>query len=109
MAIQTFERFEVFILERLLRSGRHVFFFSSRRRHTRFDCDWSSDVCSSDLKAILVGLGLPTRQKARDLEIEVPSFRRDLAMEDDLVEEIVRVWGYDKLPSVVPGDRKSVV
>src|SRR5260370_7490838 len=28
-----------------------VFFFSSRRRHTRFKCDWSSDVCSSDLKA----------------------------------------------------------
>src|SRR2546430_6522357 len=28
------------------------FFFSSRRRHTRFDCDWSSDVCSSDLRAI---------------------------------------------------------
>src|SRR2546430_8698504 len=26
------------------------FFFSSRRRHTRFDCNWSSDVCSSDLK-----------------------------------------------------------
>src|SRR5256886_9375985 len=25
------------------------FFFASRRRHTRFDCDWSSDVCSSDL------------------------------------------------------------
>src|SRR5260370_28756105 len=25
------------------------FFFSSRRRHTRFKCDWSSDVCSSDL------------------------------------------------------------
>src|SRR5256886_10921143 len=29
---------------------RVVFFFSSRRRHTIFDCDWSSDVCSSDLK-----------------------------------------------------------
>src|SRR2546430_4776933 len=28
------------------------FFFSSRRRHTRFDCDWSSDVCSSDLLTI---------------------------------------------------------
>src|SRR5256886_8510008 len=28
------------------------FFFSSRRRHTRFDCDWSSDVCSSDLDLI---------------------------------------------------------
>src|SRR2546430_2999416 len=29
---------------------RSFFFFSSRRRHTRFDCDWSSDVCSSDLR-----------------------------------------------------------
>src|SRR2546430_8659964 len=28
------------------------FFFSSRRRHTRFDCDWSSDVCSSDLQRV---------------------------------------------------------
>src|SRR5260370_11246398 len=27
----------------------YFFFFASRRRHTRFKCDWSSDVCSSDL------------------------------------------------------------
>src|SRR5438270_12859825 len=32
-----------------------MFFFSSRRRHTRFDCDWSSDVCSSDLAEFLSG------------------------------------------------------
>src|SRR5256886_7289010 len=32
------------------------FFFSSRRRHTRFDCDWSSDVCSSDLLFLNLGL-----------------------------------------------------
>src|SRR5256886_10109009 len=35
------------------------FFFSSRRRHTRFDCDWSSDVCSSDLRK------LPARKRGR--------------------------------------------
>src|SRR5690242_21114715 len=29
--------------------GIFFFFFSSRRRHTRLTCDWSSDVCSSDL------------------------------------------------------------
>src|SRR6266481_6032222 len=29
-----------------------LFFFSSRRRHTRWNCDWSSDVCSSDLTDI---------------------------------------------------------
>src|SRR5256886_5156999 len=34
------------------------FFFSSRRRHTRFDCDWSSDVCSSDLTSVLDPAGL---------------------------------------------------
>src|SRR5246500_323992 len=34
------------------------FFFSSRRRHTRFDCDWSSDVCSSDLNRGLHGYGV---------------------------------------------------
>src|SRR6266481_35693 len=33
--------------------SRARFFFSSRRRHTMWNCDWSSDVCSSDL-----GLGL---------------------------------------------------
>src|SRR2546430_6897205 len=38
----------IFCLERRLLSF-YFFFFSSRRRHTRFDCDWSSDVCSSDL------------------------------------------------------------
>src|SRR5690606_39567011 len=30
-------------------------FFSSRRRHTRFSRDWSSDVCSSDLDALIQG------------------------------------------------------
>src|SRR5688572_26809440 len=34
---------------RVVHRRAEPFFFSSRRRHTRFDCDWSSDVCSSDL------------------------------------------------------------
>src|SRR5690348_18287496 len=31
-----------------------LFFFSSRRRHTRWTGDWSSDVCSSDLRRLVV-------------------------------------------------------
>src|SRR5690606_39887192 len=39
------------------------FFFSSRRRHTRFSRDWSSDVCSSDLVAgVLDALALVVAQ-----------------------------------------------
>src|SRR5690606_40686771 len=38
----------------------NFFFFSSRRRHTRFSRDWSSDVCSSDLRGrTLTGRKLP--------------------------------------------------
>src|SRR3954462_16039920 len=40
-----------------------LFFFSSRRRHTRLSCDWSSDVCSSDLDP---GHD-PAAEQARDL------------------------------------------
>jgi phenylalanyl-tRNA synthetase beta chain len=52
-------------------------------------------------RRILTGLGLGVRDRGRDLDVEVPSFRRDLAMEDDLAEEIIRVWGYDKIPSTL--------
>src|SRR5438034_9268115 len=37
----------------------HIFFFSSRRRHTRSLCDWSSDVCSSDLPRPHLATGVP--------------------------------------------------
>src|SRR5256886_12819597 len=55
------------------------FFFSSRRRHTRFDCDWSSDVCSSDLLPERPTRGGPvregTKRGAYDLLVEDPSHR----------------------------------
>src|SRR2546430_12911019 len=44
------------------------FFFSSRRRHTRFDCDWSSDVCSSDLGAFNANLIREARHRIDALE-----------------------------------------
>src|SRR5260221_9581903 len=56
----TFFVFSIFFFFHFWRIIRHIsvlvyccfiffFFFSSRRRHTRSLCDWSSDVCSSDL------------------------------------------------------------
>lgn len=63
-------------------------------------------------RAILTGLGLPPRDDdpARQaLEVEVPTFRRDIAMEDDLVEEVIRVWGFDHIPSTLPGGAMQLV
>src|SRR5580698_10973296 len=51
------------------------FFFSSRRRHTRLTCDWSSDVCSSDLSvfSFLEGASQPERLIERAVELEMPA------------------------------------
>src|SRR5688572_31431166 len=51
------------------------FFFSSRRRHTRFDCDWSSDVCSSDLVLAPVLVLLAVRDTVFTLQTNfVPAY-----------------------------------
>src|SRR5690242_13291014 len=47
------------------------FFFSSRRRHTRLTCDWSSDVCSSDL--LLQRAARERRPTGRVAEPELPA------------------------------------
>src|SRR6266481_7825885 len=50
-----------------MRQERLFFFFSSRRRHTRWNCDWSSDVCSSDLgRERLHWLGSAVVEAARE-------------------------------------------
>src|SRR3712207_7225165 len=48
-----------------LRDVVDVFFFSSRRRHTRYWRDWSSDVCSSDLSMLLLASVLPAAAQER--------------------------------------------
>src|SRR2546428_11310257 len=54
-----------------------AFFFSSRRRHTRSDRDWSSDVCSSDLSGI-----------AGAVEVRVPHFEALIAVDGALDEPV---------------------
>src|SRR2546430_7561992 len=56
------------------------FFLSSRRRHTRFDCDWSSDVCSSDLDLTFD----PLAKQPREL------FRRLQTLDADFVQAAVQ-------------------
>src|SRR5438034_4874277 len=51
------------------------FFFSSRRRHTRSLCDWSSDVCSSDL-VDRSGLSRSIRSLKLDRQVRVDCGRR---------------------------------
>ena len=53
------------------------------------------------VRSILSGLGFPTQWKPPSTYIaEVPPWRTDIAIPDDLVEEVLRVYGYDNLPSL---------
>src|SRR5256886_3048508 len=76
-----------------MQSGCSLFFFSSRRRHTRFDCDWSSDVCSSDLGRVTLimgqvemGQGMYTAMPqllAEELEVGLDQVRLEHAPPDE--------------------------
>src|SRR5256886_6734638 len=92
------------------------FFFSSRRRHTRFDCDWSSDVCSSDLRdgdrRDQGAGGTPVRQVRTALDVPRPSdgsvsARRVLAVL--AVAELLAMAPWFSASAVAPtlSDRKS--
>src|SRR5882762_8235146 len=68
-----------------------LFFFSSRRRHTRFKCDWSSDVCSSDLD-ILVADGNSDNGKGRIILVDpVTGGQTSIAHGDPYLDEPVGV------------------
>ena len=47
-------------------------------------------------------LGFTTDRKGKRMSVSIPLFRADVRREDDLVEEVLRVYGYDKLPSRLP-------
>src|SRR5215475_786753 len=59
------------------------FFFSSRRRHTRFSRDWSSDVCSSDLRGLRLGVPREFFNEGVDPDVE-RSVRTAIAVLRDL-------------------------
>src|SRR5207237_4017499 len=67
------------------------FFFSSRRRHTRFKCDWSSDVCSSDISkdAIPAALEKATRYRLLNEPAEAESICLDVLKADPENQEAI--------------------
>lgn len=62
------------------------------------------DVGRAEARRILGGLGFVAKRAAKDGAVfQVPSWRTDVSIEEDLVEEIVRTKGYDAIPETLPG------
>jgi phenylalanyl-tRNA synthetase beta chain len=50
----------------------------------------------------LARLGFSAERRGKRLAVRIPNFRPDVRREDDLVEEVLRVYGYNRLPSRLP-------
>ena len=59
-------------------------------------------ITQADAAGVMKRLGLPTREGEGVLHVTPPSWRFDLQIEEDLIEEVIRVMGYDKLPATPP-------
>ncbi len=59
-------------------------------------------------KKVLINLGFATKQETNDdIEFMVPTWRHDVSLEEDLIEEIARFYGYDKIPNTLPKIRQQ--
>ncbi|MCK4781698.1 phenylalanine--tRNA ligase subunit beta [Candidatus Parcubacteria bacterium] len=59
-------------------------------------------ISKKDIISILKSLGLNVKEKKQVLEIEVPTFRQDISIQEDLIEEIGRIYGYEKISAILP-------
>ena len=51
---------------------------------------------------LLTQLGFTYTENAQEFLVQAPSYRFDIAREEDLIEEIARLYGYDKIPAITP-------
>ncbi|PAV26491.1 phenylalanine--tRNA ligase subunit beta [Tamilnaduibacter salinus] len=72
-------------------------------REARVSAVLGMDIGRTEIEEILTRLGLHIDKLTRDgWKVHVPSFRPDIAIEEDLIEEIGRIYGYNNLPVTEP-------
>jgi len=71
-------------------------------RETRIARVLGATVAADSVSEILSRLGMAVERTPTGWNVIPPAFRFDLAIEEDLIEEIARIYGYDNLPSTTP-------
>ena len=59
-------------------------------------------ITSMKLIKILLSLGFKCKKSKKNLRVEVPSWRPDIEQDVDLIEELIRIKGFDKIELVEP-------
>lgn len=60
-----------------------------------------TDISKEEMKEALDSLDLKTKLNGDDLNITIPTFRIDIAIKEDIAEEVARIYGYDKIPTTI--------
>jgi len=66
-------------------------------------------VPASDVQKILKALHFDVEKNGDDYIITPPSYRFDIAIEEDLIEEVIRLYGYDNIPAISPIIKSSIL
>ena len=67
------------------------------------------DLTHSDIQALLGRLQLELHMQDEDFLVTPPTYRFDLVIEEDLIEEIARLYGYDNIPAIAPRARLDIL
>ncbi len=67
------------------------------------------DIGADRIEDVLRRLRLPARRAGESFVVSPPSYRFDLGIEEDLIEEVARIDGYDKLPATLPVSRSGML
>ena len=59
-------------------------------------------VPASDVQKILNALHFDVEKNGNDFIVKPPSYRFDISIEEDLIEEVIRLYGYDNIPAIPP-------
>lgn len=73
-----------------------------RLRTTRAEKILGLPLGAERIAALFSGLGLPFEQQGDDFMVTPPSWRFDIEIEEDLIEEVARLYGYDNIPAPAP-------
>ena len=61
-----------------------------------------TEITDEEVQEIFDALGFGHRQEADSYIVSVPPRRWDITIEADIIEEVARIYGYDRLPSTLP-------
>jgi phenylalanyl-tRNA synthetase beta chain len=73
-------------------------------RPMRVNAVLGTEIDTVEMVAALTGLEMGVREDDGILSVTIPTFRPDLVEEMDLIEEVARIYGYERIPTRVPGN-----